>query len=223
MNGWMRICRLVGVVLILSGGSVSAESIASDKRQIFEHELPDGLVIESSKQLSDEQVGAVIRHLKVEDGIEGISLKELRIDLEAAVAAGDEELAEAISELIDQRTTETGIFLRRKMSETVMPLDEVNRSEMLDVTIKQLERIMNILDASQDSFEVDCIKVVGDEVYCRCLAESQPLLMPFKQFVAAVTFNNYLSPSAELSDENEQLFQAARDARDECVQQRKLR
>lgn len=103
------------------------------------------------------------------------------------------------------------------------PVNEAKSLEEIELNESQKE-ISDILENLSELFiqvtakkKMQCMKAMGHEDFCSCIAEKSPVGLSFFEYIVAVSNTKEELNYSNLSEEDRSMVDNARKAREECV------
>jgi len=95
--------------------------------------------------------------------------------------------------------------------------DLVNRIQLLEIQIQQLKELREQQKLSVEK-EQHCIKVVGTDKFCKCIAEKLPNDVGFEKYVHILVSTPEELRYESLKPEEKKLIDAVHASREKCVE-----
>lgn len=98
-----------------------------------------------------------------------------------------------------------------------IPLEEQERLEKFQSAERALNRMEVIVNEAVVVKTSQCMKTIGNQFFCDCLAQKSPWSIDFLQYVTIVVGSKESFNYEQMTTEQKSVFDATRLARDTCV------
>ena len=96
-------------------------------------------------------------------------------------------------------------------------LSDLEQAQRLDEAIRALERAKSSLNDLVASRNMACMRSIGYEPFCSCLAKDMPVAFSFDEYVAITTKSKEQNGYAGLSADTKKAYDIVPGIRDKCV------
>lgn len=111
------------------------------------------------------------------------------------------------------------LFASSVFAQQDMPLEQRQKLANIEKALASMNKLKAMVEEMSEARKQECLQAFGHTQFCGCIASNLPVALSFQQYISIVTHSKEENHYSSLSGENKKIYDAASNARDQCVKQ----